>query len=292
MELRLLQAFTRAALSPTFSAAAASLSITQPALTKRIQQLEAVVGTPLFRRGRHGAELTDAGAALLEEAREIVDRVARLEGRARRVATGEEGHLTVGFGLSSISVAPRAVAVFRRTSPGVSVSLHDMSSSAQIEGLRVGRIDVGFARLPVPGDLRSIPVLSDRLAIAHPDDVDPPTDEATVAGWLDRQPLVRLAPARGPGLSSQIARFLDDIGAHPAVAQEADDLQTVLALVAAGAGTAIVPESGRHITPPRVRMTAVSGRSASWRVGAVWKPGTESPVVRAFLARLTQPAPR
>jgi DNA-binding transcriptional LysR family regulator len=291
MELRLLQAFTQTALAPTFSEAAAALSITQPALTKRIQQLEAVVGTPLFRRGRHGSELTAAGAALLDEARDVVERATRFAARARRVAAGEEGHLTVGFGLSSISVAPRAVAAFRAAVPRVLVGLHDMSSAAQIDGLRVGRIDVGFARLPVPADLRSIPVLRDRLAIAYPEELAPPRDDAALAGWLDDQALVRLTPGRGPGLSAQTARFVDHIGAHPTVIQEADDLQTVLALVAAGVGAAIVPESARNIVPPRVRMTPVADRSASWEVGVVWNPVTETPAVRAFLARLTASSP-
>ena len=290
MDLRLLQAFTDTARAPTFSAAAASLSITQPALTKRIQQLEAEVGTPLFRRGRHGSELTEAGAALLEEAREIVDRVARFEARARRVATGAEGYLAVGFGLSSISVAPRAVAAFRTTTPGVSLRLHDMSSSAQVERLRIGAIDVGFARLPVPDDLDSVPMLSDRLAVAYQVVEDPPQDDSALSGWLDHRPLIRLTPARGPGLTEQITQFLDHIGAHPAVTQEADDLQTVLALVAAGAGVAIVPESARIIAPPRVHVTAIIDPTASWRVGVVWNPANETPTLRAFLRSLRQSA--
>ena len=286
MDIRLLVAFVVAAREPTFSEAAIALSITQPALTKQIQQLEAVVETPLFRRGRHGSELTPAGSALLEDARQIVDLSGRFDSRAKRVASGEEGDLAVGFGLSSISVAPRAVAAFRARFPRVSVRLEDMSSAAQLEKVRSGGLDIAFARLPIPSDLHSVPVHSGNLAIAHPDGWAAPRDDSTLATWLSGHPLVRLSARRGPGLSSQISRFLAHIEANPTAIQEADDLQTVLALVAAGIGVAIVPESARAIAPPRVGMTGLSHHTASWQVGVVWKPSNTTPVVRGFLDEL------
>src|SRR6478735_9201859 len=136
MEIRLLRAFIGVADASSFTDAAATLSITQPALTKQVQALEASIGAPLFRRGRHGAELTAAGAALLAEARTLVDLADRFAERARRLAQGEEGALTVGFGLSSITVAPQAVAALRRRSPGVGVRLDDMASSVQVAAVR------------------------------------------------------------------------------------------------------------------------------------------------------------
>ncbi|MDQ0643164.1 LysR family transcriptional regulator [Microbacterium murale] len=283
-----MRAFVSAADRPTFSEAAAALSITQPAFTKQIQQLESLVGTPLFRRGRHGAVLTSAGTALLEHARSIVELTDRFDARAKRMSTGDEGHLTVGFGLSSITVAPRAVAAYRSSSPGVSVRLEDMSSSAQIEGVRSGELDIAFARMPVPQDLRAVSVLSDRLAIAHPEAWEAPPDEPSPARWLHEHPLVRLSSGRGPGLAAQAARYLAHIGAPSDTIQEADDLQTVLALVAAGVGAAIVPESARNIAPARVSMHRLDGESASWTVGVVWRADNETPVVRSFLDELAR----
>lgn len=288
MESRLLRAFVQTARSLTFSEAAAALHVTQPALTKQIQQLEAAVGAPLFRRGRHGSELTAVGAALIDDAQEIVDLTARFRERADRVASGEEGHLSVGFGLSSITVAPRAVARFRAKSPDVSVRLEDMSSLTQLERVRAGRLDVAFARLPIAGDLRSVTVLSDRLAVALPRGRETPGDESMVGAWLDTLSLIRLSTARGPGLAGQISRFLGGIGAAPAIVQEADDLQTVLALVAGGIGAAIVPRSAENIAPPSVHLIALSGLDASWTIGAVWNPAAETPVVRSFLAELAE----
>jgi DNA-binding transcriptional LysR family regulator len=289
MELRLLRAFVAVADASSFTDAAAGLSITQPALTKQVQALESSVGTPLFRRGRHGAELTPAGLALLAEARTLVDLADRLAERARRLARGEEGSLTVGFGLSSITVAPRAVAALRRRVPGVDVRLEDMASSAQVSAVRDGILDVAFARLPVPPDLRSVPVLADRLAVAFPLTwPTPPNEGAALALWFGDKALIRLRSGRGPGLAAHVARFLADGAVRPASVQEADDLQTVLALVAAGAGAAVVPESALHIAPARVGVISVPGESAAWTVGAVWRSDNASPIVRTFLEELAR----
>ena len=288
MDIRLLRAFVEADRRSTFSEAAVALSVTQPAFTKQIQQLESLVGTALFRRGRHGAVLTAAGSALVSDARAIVDLAARFEARAKRIGTGEEGHLTIGFGLSSIAIAPRVVAAFRANSPGVSVRLEDMSSAAQLDGVRNGDLDIAFARLPVPGDLRVVSVLSDHLALAYPDEWTPPADETALSRWLDERPLVQLSAARGPGLAAQVARYLLNLGAQPGIVQDADDLQTVLALVAAGVGAGIVPESAVNIAPRHVHMRRLDGETASWRVGVIWRPDNETAVVRSFLDELAK----
>lgn len=288
MELRLYRAFVSVADAPSFSSAASALSITQPALTKQIQQLERQIGTALFTRGRHGSRLTDAGAQLLDDARELVERAERLESRTRRMATGEVGRLAVGFGLSSILTAPRAVAGFRERYPRVSVSLEDMSSAAQLQHVGSGALDVGFVRLPISAPLPSIPVHEDTLAIAHPSEWDTPADDRELVPWLERHPLVQLTQERGPGLSQQVREFLTESGARPTVLQGARDIQTVLALVAARIGVAIVPASARAIAPPSVRLMPIDRPSARWRVGVVWLPARPTPPVLNFLDMLSQ----
>lgn len=283
-----MRALVTAADRATFSEAASALSITQPAFTKQVQQLESLVGMPLFRRGRHGAVLTAAGEALLGEARAVVELADRFDARVKRMAAGDEGHLTVGFGLSSIEVAPRVVAAFRASSPRVTVRLEDMSSSAQIDGVRSGDLDIAFARMPAPRGLRAVPVLSDRLVIAHPEGWEAPSTAASPVEWLKEHPLVRLSFRRGPGLAAQAGQHLASIGAPFDVVQEADDLQTVLALVAAGVGAAIVPESARNIAPSRVMMHPLTGENASWTIGVLWRTDNETPVVRSFLDELAR----
>src|SRR5690242_19542034 len=143
-----LRAFVEVADVGGFGRAAASLSITQPALTKQIQSLERELGGTLFTRGRHGAALTEFGTVLLPQARELVAEASAFTRRAHQLARGEAGRLTLGFGLSTIDLAPQAVAAFRRVRPEVEISLEDLPSAVQISRIRSGQLHVGFVRLP------------------------------------------------------------------------------------------------------------------------------------------------
>jgi DNA-binding transcriptional LysR family regulator len=267
MELRLLRTFVTVARTGNVSAAAVELSTSQPAVTKQLQLLERRVGASLFVRGRQGARLTRAGEALLPDALDLLARSEAFERRADSVAAGEDGTLSIGFGMSAIEVAPRAVASFRSLHPSVSVALDDLSSTVQCERLLAGTLQAGFVRLPVPNGILHRRLQQDRLALALPAGSAAPADVAT---WLDGRPLVRLRPQRGPGLDAQITRLYDALGCRPLILQEADDLLTVLALVAAGVGPAVVPASAGAVAPSTVQLVPLRARSASWWIGVAW----------------------
>lgn len=291
MDLRLYRALVAVADASSFSRAAETLSITQPALTKQIQQLEAFIGAPVFIRGRSGAELTALGELLLPSARELVERADQLEAQARRIAAGDVGQLRIGFGLSTLTIAPRAVARFRRDHPDVRVVLDDMSSAVQAERIERGLLDVGFMRLPAPAPLDSVSLETDTLAVASPAGWDPPEDAAGMVPWLDAHPVIALAEDRGPGLSAQVRRYFAESGSSPAPAQYARDIQTVLALVAAGAGVGVVPYSARRIAPQGITFQPIRAAASSWHVGVVWHPGRVTPVIRKFLEGVAANAP-
>lgn len=278
MDVRLLRAFLAVVDAGTVGGAAQRLMISQPALTKQLQGLERQLGGSLFRRGRHGAGLTEFGRSLLPEARDLVLRAEAFSRRAERAARGELGRLAIGFGLSSIGVAPRAVAAFRRRYPDVEVRLDDFPSTAQRERLRDDRLQVGFVRwdesLPSPYRI----VGRDRLAVAVGPDTAPP-GRSGPRDWLIGRPLVGLTPDRGPGLAAQIERLGLSWGLGLGAIQEADDLQTVLALVAAGAGAALVPANGRGIAPDGVRLFPIMEPAAAWRIAVAWRPD-HAPAVR------------
>ncbi|GAA5074865.1 DNA-binding transcriptional LysR family regulator [Thermocatellispora tengchongensis] len=261
--------------------------MTQPALTKQIQSLEAQLGGQLFDRGRHGAVLTDLGRVLLPDARDVVRRAEVLAWRARQVARGEAGRLCVGFGMSSIELAPRAVAAFRRRYPDVDIVLDDMSSQTQIERLRAGELHVGFVRLPIDDDLERLVLREDYLAIASLASAEEhdrvPTETGELARWLPERRIVRLVASQGPGLAEQIERFRAGIGTRLDVVQEAHDLQTVLALVSAGVGIALVPASARSIAPRSVTITPIRHHTSNWQVAAVWRQADPAVVTANFL---------
>lgn len=284
MELRLLRSFIAVAESQNFGAAARRLSTTQPSLTKQIQVLERQTGSILFTRGRHGAALTPAGTALLVDAIELVRRADALAHRMKRIAAGAEGVLNVGFGMSAIDVAPRAVADFRTRHPGIDVGLEDMSSSAQYTAIRNGTLSVGFVRLPAPPDMATRIIRRDQLALAIPRaEEQPAPNRESLRKWLDSRALVRLVPARGPGLASQTNKFFTDMGCSPSVLYETKDLLTVLALVAAGAGPSLVPASASAITPAGVRLIPLDYESATWNIGTAWLAENTDPLLPLFL---------
>ena len=278
-----LRAFVAVADHHGFGSAAHSLAITQPALTKRIQALERELGGTLFSRGRHGATLTELGATLLPQARELVAGADEFTRRARRLSHGEVGLLTLGFGLSTIDLAPRAVVAFRRSYPEVEISLEDLPSSVQVDRIRTGELHAGFIRLPVGDDLQQRVLRRDHLAIASTDPI--PTD---IVGWLGAQPLVRLAQPKGPGLTAQIDRWCTAWSIRPGTLHETHDLQTVLALVAAGTGPALVPATAARIAPPTVTFTHLDDPAAAWDVGIAWHPTQHTDLVANFLAILTR----
>ncbi|MEU9867490.1 LysR family transcriptional regulator [Actinomadura sp. NPDC048021] len=291
MDIRLLRSFLRVVEHRAFGRAALASAMTQPALTKQIQALETQVGGRLFHRGRHGATLTDLGAILLPEAEDLVRRADTLAVRMNRMACGEIGRLSVGFGMSSIELAPRAVAAFRRRYPDVGIVLDDMSSHTQLERLATGELDVGFVRLPVGEKWERLPLRTDRLAIATAGD-SPPENADDVARWAAGRPFVALAQVKGPGLASQIEAFRACLGVDTEVVQEAHDLQTVLALVAAGVGVAFVPVSAGSIAPAQVMLKAVDHEAATWQIGAVWNRQARNPLTGNFVTVVREVAAR
>jgi DNA-binding transcriptional LysR family regulator len=274
MDVERLRAFLAVADQGHFGHAAERLHITQPGLTKRIRALEEQIGGQIFDRDRQPVRLTPLGTLLLPQVRRLVRDADALLHDARGAVDGQIGHLNIGFGLSTIAVAPWLVARFRAAYPGVSISMDDYSSHEQVNRLRRDELDLGFIRLPAPPDLTACPLASDRLAIAVPQNLDIPSG-ARSRSWLAAQDFIALREARGPGLAAQVRAWCRSAAFNPKVVQEADDIQTVLALVSAGLGCAIVPVSSEALLPGRLRLLAVEGKEAAWSIGAAWKAQRE-----------------
>ncbi|MEE4409249.1 MULTISPECIES: LysR family transcriptional regulator [unclassified Serratia (in: enterobacteria)] len=270
MDIKQLRAFVVLAEQGNYRLAAERLCITQPALSKQIQTLEMLLGARLFNRGRQGAQLTAGGQRLYPEAQTLVDRHLQFQQHALRVVQGEAGRLALGFGLSSFHLAPQLVAAFRQRFPAVAVGLEDLPSERQYQLLLQGELQVGFVRLPVSAPLRATALLSDRLVLAAPSALALRTE--TLMERFNALPLLQLTPKRGRGLSDQSLRFIAAHQLTPNVVQQAGDIQTLLALVAAGIGVALLPQSVTHIVPTGIDILALSGALTEWQVGIAWNP--------------------
>ena len=287
MNTRLLKAFLMLAEKGNYADAARALFISQPALTKQINLLESQVNMSLFSRGRHGAILTASGRRLLPEAEKVVRQTRQFMQHADRVSKGVEGHIAVGFGLSSFYLAPRCIADFRRDYPEVEMSLTDLPSFQQYERLQNDELQVGFVRVPPPVSLESLPLFTDRLVLVAP--AASPT--MSVGEWLTKRPLLRLYDERGRGLNAQIDRFLHDNGLFITSTQLTDDIQTIVAMVVAGIGVAILPTSVTHIAPPELAIIPLTGESISWKVGIAWDAAREDVIRDNFIASVAAAFP-
>lgn len=268
MDLGDLRTFCQLAEDGNYRVASEHLHITQSALTKKIQRLEAFCGVVLFERGRQGASLTAAGATLLPEAQRLVSSFESYKCLTQRVAKGIAGNLNIGFGISSYHLAPDYIAKFKKHYPEIHITLNDIPSQNQSEALLSGELQLSFSRLPAVAPLKGLKLLTDRLVIAtHRSQV---VDKNKLWSSLDSIDYLQLNPARGVGLSQQIGMLLGEHEKKLNVAQEADDIQTLLALVSANLGFTILPASVKHIANEHVTFWELSGESSSWDVGLIW----------------------
>ncbi|QGU87179.1 LysR family transcriptional regulator [Erwinia sorbitola] len=279
MNLRLLKAFVILAEKGNYADAAQALFVSQPALTKQINLLESIVNVSLFSRGRQGTTLTAGGRRLLPEAEKVVRQAQVFMHHAAQVAAGVEGNMAVGFGLSSFYLAPRCIAGFRQGNPGIDVSLADLPSAQQYQLLQNNELQVGFVRVPPSLPLDYLPLFNDQLVLIAPQNTPLSIDQ-----WLKKLPLLRLHTERGQGLNAQIDRFLQASELFSSSTQLVDDIQTIVAMVIAGIGVALLPQSVIHIAPAELNIIPLTGESISWQVGIAWNGNIEDAVRDNFIA--------
>ncbi|RAS65195.1 LysR family transcriptional regulator [Vibrio diazotrophicus] len=268
MDFDQLRTFCQLAIDGNYRVASEHLCITQSALTKKIQRLEAHTGLVLFERGRQGACLTQAGLTLLPEAQRMVDNFNAFQALTHLVAEGTTGTLKIGFGISSYHLAPHYIAQFKQAFPNIHIVLNDMPSQLQTESLLRGELHLGFNRLPAIPPLKGIKFSSDHLVVAvHRSQL---IDESKLWNSLRHLDYLRLTPERGLGLAKQIEKLLIEQNQTLHPAQEADDILTLLALVSANIGFTIVPASVENIANESVRFIPLPSSSAIWDVGLIW----------------------
>lgn len=263
MELRHLRYFAAVAKESNIGRAALALNISQPPLTRQIQQLEEDLGTKLFVRSVKGVELTEAGRILHAEVVNILALVDLAQERTRRAGQGLIGRLDVGiFGSGMFDVVPRVLLRFRNAFPEVRIVLHTLNKEEQIEALRQRRINIGFNRLvrEVP-DIDSQVVMWERL-VACVHETNPLAGRVKLSlDDLADEPFVLFPNVGRPNFRDFVVDLCRSRGFTPRIAQEVGDGVTGVALVASGFGICIVPESVTYFRA----------------VGVVYLPLEESP---------------
>jgi DNA-binding transcriptional LysR family regulator len=248
VELRHLRYFIALAEELHFGRAAARLGIAQPPLSNQIAQLERAVGHPLFTRKPRVA-LTEPGRALLTVARRALAQVREGIETTRRAGRGETGTLTAGFAASTmLTRIPEAFRAYRASHPGVALVLRELSTSAQLDALKAGFIDVGFLREPVadPAIVGETIVREKYVAVLPPGHVLARRRRIDLHG-LANEPFILFPRVVAPALYDQVIALCHAAGFTPRQVQEAQEWLTIVGLVDAGLGISLVPASFQRL---------------------------------------------
>lgn len=287
MDLRRIRHFVVLAETLNFRRAAEKLHMAQPPLTVSIQKLEAELGVQLFERNSQGVALTRQGQDLLSEARQVLFHAGQLSSLARDAATGIAGTLRIGFvGTTTYGMLQRLVPRFRSEYPGVSLELLEGTSISLLEQLETHALDVALVRTPLlhPTSADILMLEEDRFVAALPRGHALAALGPLRLAQLSREPFVMYASPSAEGLLSAAMLACQSAGFVPTVAQRAVQVQTVLALVEAGLGVALIPSVMQSYISDRIVYRPLLGLPDTAAVGLAiaYMQSSESPAAAHF----------
>jgi len=256
ISLRQLRCFVTVAEELHFRRAAERLNMRQPPLTQRIQAMEKDLGVELFRRHGRLVELTEAGRLVLPEARGALAQIDRVRDAARRAERAEAGTLRIAVVISASFVPAfnEATRAFRQDCPGVALELTWTVSTGCIQALRQRRVDLALVRRVSQhlDGLSYLTVAHDRLMLVLPAN-HPKADADRIAlSDLVEERFVLFPPEKRSAIYGHIIEVWARAGLTPRIGQVADNGLTILALVAAGFGIAILPSTLASLHMPNV----------------------------------------
>ena len=294
LKLSKLEVFTVVTEEGSFSAAAERLHLSQPAVSRHMQELEDALGIRLFKRLRRGVSLTPGGEVLQEYTAQILYLVREAEGALTDVTSLAVGQVKVGATPGvSVYLLPKWTRSFTSVHPNLTVSLRTDTTSGVIDDLVTGRSDLGV----VEGELED--VWRERLRSAALQDIelllvvgeDHPWWELDVidASALDDHPFV----TRQPGSRTRV--WIDEIlhskGIHPRLVAEFDNPEAIKEAVMAGVGATILPTYAvmRERSVGLLRSIPIADLQLERQLKLLWDSERPfSPVARAFLSHLSE----
>ncbi|MDB5748255.1 MAG: LysR family transcriptional regulator [Massilia sp.] len=290
IDLKQLKYFLAVAEEKSFSRAAERLHISQPPLSQQIMKLESELGVRLFARTTRSFELTVAGKALMVEASELLGRMRMTIDTIRQIDRGEVGRLRVGIvGSAMWGPIPSLLERFQTEFPRVTWTLHESGPDQQFEALRSKQIDVGFWREPRLED-EGLKAANLRQELCFRENVCVAVHKNHALARRDAIELTDIA--QEPMLSLHLNQSAEprylvqcciNAGFQPAIFQEAAEPQTLLAMVGAGLGVALMPETTSRIGWPGVVFLPIRTNPPSANLYITYTSQDDAPVVRAFL---------
>jgi DNA-binding transcriptional LysR family regulator len=281
-EISQLRCFVAVAEELHFSRAAERLNMTQPPLSRQIRLLEHHVGAELLARSSRSVRLTAAGRAFFPEAARILRAVEEAASTARRAAKGEQGTLAIGFtSISGYSLLPEVVRRLRERAPGISLTLKELVSTAQVEALDAGQLDLGLLRPHgLHGELESVVLASEGLMLAIPQRDAGNWPLAPTLACLHRKPFVMYSPYEARPFYQMLSARFDREGVMPDVVEHVGQVHAMLALVNAGLGVALVAEGARRLQFDGIVLRKIATEPVE--TSCVYRRDNDNPILQLF----------
>jgi DNA-binding transcriptional LysR family regulator len=285
-ELAQLRCFTTVATELNFRRAAERLNMTQPPLSRQIQLLEHHLGVALFTRSTRSVALTAAGRAFFIEAQNLLERAQQAAASAKRFAEGDIGSVTISFvGSAVYEFLPKVIAEARLKQPHVKISLEEMNTYQQHEAMRARRIDLGIVRSPLlqPGFATEC-LVREPFVLAVPSSHRLASAESVAVSDLDGEPFLMYSHAAYPPFNELLTGMFRSARVAPQYVQWLGSSLTILALVNAGMGLALVPRCAASVVFKGVTFRDIDlGEGVQSELHLIWRSDNDNPAFTMLL---------
>ncbi|WP_460043355.1 LysR family transcriptional regulator [Pseudomonas sp. S2_H01] len=285
-ELAQLRCFTTVATELNFRRAAERLNMTQPPLSRQIQLLEHHLGVELFTRSTRSVALTAAGRAFFIEAQTLLEHAQQAALAAKRIAEGDIGSVTISFvGSAVYEFLPKVIAEARLNQPHVKISLTEMNTYSQHEALRARRIDLGIVRAPLlQAGYETECLVREPFVLAVPGSHPLASAAAVSVQDLDAQPFLMYSHSAYPPFNELLTGTLRSAQVAPEYVQWLGSSLTILALVNAGMGLALVPRCATNVVFKNVVFRDIDlGEGVQSELHLVWRSDNDNPACMMLL---------
>jgi len=291
MQFRLMRNFITVAEELHMHRAAERLNMAQPALSQQIKTLETRLGVTLFSRANRRLTLTPAGEAFLNKARMAISMTEQAILDARQTARGEQGVLNLGC-VSSAMFDSRLPAVLREMHsrwPAITISLMTGNVQSLYSSVQSNQLDVAIIRAPLPAlpeELQSRLFATEKTVLALYRQHPLAGSSALTLASVKNEKWISLRDPQGMGLEQYFYDACNSAGFQPNVVQNATDVPTVISLVSAGFGIALLPASAKVVSLENVIYVDMLDRLRESELTLVCQRVIRSEVLKKFLNTL------
>ena len=291
IEFRHLKYFQVVAKELHFRKAAEKLFITQPALSRQIQQLEEYVGAELFKRDKRNVSLTPAGEYLLKESQFLFEHLSFIKDNIRHISKGDEGEIRIGFvGSAMQSVIPALLKKVNKKLPGIHFVLTELTNQDQVDLIRNNQLDIGFIRtMRLPEGLKKLDVFEEPFCLVLPKSHPISAKSFNNISDLEKENFILFSSQYGHGYYDKIMSIFEDQGFSPKVAHESVHANTIFRLVENELGVGIVPSSLKQGFDLDIKFIELNNIPQRTTLSAIWKEESRNPILGRVIPYLKNP---